>query len=630
MKGVSYFNKKIEELKRLSRICRGDIIKMTTIAGSGHPAGSMSSIDIYLTLFTFANITPENIDDPRRDRIIVSHGHTSPALYSCLARLGFIDIAELLVGFRKINSPFEGHIERNIPGVEWSTGNLGQGLSAGCGFALASKLHKTNYDTFVVMSDAEQAKGQVGEARRFARKFGLNNLTVIIDNNHFQISGRTEEVMPVRIKENYIADGWEVLEVDGHDFQSLYSAIKKALGDQENPYAIIARTVMGCGVSFMENKADFHGKAATPEECKRALKELGVEDNLEELLRNKDSKKSFTKFNRKDPPQPLIKTGTPKIYEETTHPRAVFGNVLAEIAEMNPQDKIAVFDCDLAGSVKVTKFAEIKPTNFFEAGVSEHTTATTAGALSINGILTLWADFGVFNIDEVYNQLRLNDINNTNLKIIATHLGYNVGPDGKTHHCIDYIGLLRNLFGFKLVIPADPNQTDRIIRYVLNQTGNYVIALTRSKLPIIRDESGKVFFDKDYKFTYGKIDLIREGNDCVLFTMGAMVNQALSAWQTLKKNGIGMRIYNISSPLHIDREIITDAAATGCIITYEDHIARTGLGGIIGQIIAENKVSTDFVKLGIENYGGSDNAGRLYRKYGLDSDSLVSFVKKML
>ncbi|GAI21878.1 unnamed protein product, partial [marine sediment metagenome] len=157
-------------------------------------------------------------------------------------------------------SPFEGHIERNIPGVEWTTGNLGQGLSAGCGFALASKLTNLNYNTFVVMSDAEQAKGQVAEARRFARKYGLNNLTVIIDYNHFQISGRTEDVMPVNITENYLADGWKVLEVSGHKVYELYKAIKEALSDTENPYVIIAQTIMGHGVSFMENRADYHGK----------------------------------------------------------------------------------------------------------------------------------------------------------------------------------------------------------------------------------------------------------------------------------------------------------------------------------------------------------------------------------
>jgi len=150
------------------------------------------------------------------------------------------------------------------------------------------------------------------------------------------------------------------------------------------------------------------------------------------LLKNKERKIKY--YRRLEIPQPTIKTGKTRLYKETTDPRTVFGDVLEEVAKLNPPNTIAVFDCDLMDSVKTNKFAKILPQNFFEAGVSEHTTATISGALSINGILTVWADFGVFAIDEVFNQLRLNDINNTNLKIFATHLGYNVGPDGKTHH----------------------------------------------------------------------------------------------------------------------------------------------------------------------------------------------------
>ncbi|MEO0095857.1 MAG: transketolase [candidate division WOR-3 bacterium] len=632
MKEINFFskiNEKVwDELRELSRLCRGDILKMTTIAGSGHPGGSLSSIDIYLTILYFANITPENYDSPQRDRVVVSHGHTSPGLYSALARLGFIDLEDLLVGFRRINSPFEGHIERHIPGVEWTTGNLGQGLSAGCGFALASKLKNLNYHTFVLMSDAEQAKGQVGEARRFAKKFGLNDITVLIDYNHFQISGRVEDVMPVNIKENYLADGWKVLEASGHNHKEIFEAVKRAISDRSSPYVIICETTIGKGVSFMENNAKYHGQALTREECKNALKELGIEDNIDILLKNKNKEIRF--YKKSEITQPEIKIGKTKIYKETTDPRAVFGDVLEETAKLNPANIIAVFDCDLMESVKTNKFAKILPENFFEAGVSEHTTATISGALSINGMVTIWADFGVFAIDEVYNQLRLNDINKTNLKIFATHLGYNVGPDGKTHHCIDYLGLLRNLFGFKVLIPADPNQTDHIVRYVLNQPGNWVIGVGRTKLPIIKDAEGNIFFDEDYKFEYGKMDLIRDGNACAVFTMGAMLSKAIEAYEELNNQGIKIKIYNVSSPFAIKPEFIKEAAKTGLIITYEDHIVHSGLGSIIAQIIAEERLRTNFVKVGITEYGGSDEPEPLYKKYSLDAQSLVNRIKESL
>ena len=626
----------IQELKNLARLCRGDIIKMTTIAGSGHPGGSMSSVDIYLTLYSFANITPNSSDDPDRDRIVISHGHTSPGLYACLARLGFINLAELLMGFRKIHSPFEGHIERHIPGVEWTTGNLGQGLSAGCGFALAAKLKNSNYHTYVVMSDAEQAKGQVGEARRFARKYNLNDLTLLVDFNRFQISGRTDDVMPVNIRDNYLADGWKVLEVSGHDFDEIHQAVRTALQDLNNPYVIICKTIMGKGVSFMENtekypgqslsQAKYHGQALNREECSRALKELNIPDDIEELKMKKNPGKP-TVTARKDVALPALNTGKPKTYNDPTDPRSVFGNVLEEIAKNNLKNQMAVFDCDLTESVHTIKFARINPDNFFEAGVSEHSTATISGALSINGIVTIWADFGVFAIDEAYNQMRLNDINNTNLKVIATHLGYNVGPDGKTHHCIDYIGLLKNLYGFKLLIPADPNHTDHIVRYTLKQPRNFVIGLGRTKIPIIKKSDGTVFYDGSYQLNYGKIDLLRAGSDCAIFTMGAVTGQAIITHDILKNSGINASVYCVSAPLHLEKEKIAEAAKTKLIISYEDHNINSGLGSVIAQIIAEDNLNARFIKVGIRQYGGSDEAEVLYKNYSLDAESLAALIK---
>ncbi len=628
------FNKElsIQEIKRLeelARLCRGDILKMTTIAGSGHPGGSMSSIDIYLTLYSFANISPENYDDPARDRIVISHGHTSPGLYSCLARLKFFDLEELLVGFRKIDSPYEGHIERELPGVEWSTGNLGQGLSAGCGFALSSRLNNLPYNVFVVMSDAEQAKGQVAEARRFATKFNLNNITVIIDYNHLQISGRVEQIMPVNIKDDYLADGWKVLEISGHDFSEIYDALRKALADNDHHYVIIAETIMGKGVSFMEGERRYHGKPLKVDECRKALKELGVEDNLDQLFALRD-KKRFKKLKKKRILPPNIKLGEIPIYTDTIHPRNVFGDILEGVAQLNPSVPIAVFDCDLTESVRTHKFAKILPSRFFETGVSEHNTATVAGALSVNGVITIWGDFGVFGIDEVYNQLRLNDINHTNLKIFATHLGLNVGPDGKTHHCIDYIGILRNLFGFKLIIPGDPNQVGHIVRYILNQPGNFVVGVGRTKLPIIKTEDNKIFFDRSYQFEYGKVDLVRPGKDMAIFTLGPMLNQAVKVWEELSRGGVVPQIYNVSAPLDIDKECIIEASKTGLIITYEDHIIESGLGSIIAQIIAEEGLNTRLFKIGISEYGGSDKPDDLYKTYSLDAESVVKIIKSLL
>jgi transketolase len=285
MRGKRFDAEKLNEgsLKRLSdlaKLARGDILKMTTLAGSGHPGGSMSSIDFYLVLYSYANVHPQSPSDPNRDRIVISHGHTSPGVYAALGRIGFFPIEAAIATFRKAGSPFEGHVEKGVPGVEWNTGNLGQGLSAGCGFALGSRVLEKGFHVFVTMGCGEQQKGQISEARRFAVKYDLHNLTVIIDYNLRQISGVTPEIMPQNISKNFESDGWRVLEINGHQFQEIYSAFREA-ALAKHPTVIIAHTTMGKGVSFMEGKEEFHGRALTLEEYKKAIQELGVEDDLD-------------------------------------------------------------------------------------------------------------------------------------------------------------------------------------------------------------------------------------------------------------------------------------------------------------------------------------------------------------
>ena len=623
---------KIAKLKDLAKLARGDILKMTSLAKSGHPGGSMSSIDIYLVLYSCANVDPAHPYWAERDRIVISHGHTSPGVYAALARVGFFEVDSVITRFRKAGTIFEGHVERGIPGVEWSSGNLGQGLSAGCGFALASKLHQRNYQVFVVMSDGEQAKGQVGEARRFAKKYSLNNLTVIIDYNRLQLSGPLDKIMPQNIKENYLADGWEILEADGHDYQQIYQAIRTGVKNTQSPIVIMANTLMGKGVSFMENKFEFHGMPLTSDECATALSELGLENDMERYLhlRNKILER---KPEKKRPPEKIkIDSGQPRSYgpDEITDNRSAFGQALKDLGQLNSnrpgRSPLAVLDCDLVGSVKTQKFAQDHPDHFFQAGIQEHNTATVAGALSTQGIVTFFADFGVFGVDETYNQHRLNDLNQTNLKLVCTHNGIDVGQDGKTHQCIDYVGIINNLYGYKIIIPADPNQTDRVIRYIASQPGNFFVGVGRSKFRVILKEDGSPFFAGDYQFRYGKAEVIREGNQAAIITTGSMVHRAVQAWETLKKRDCQARIINVSCLSDLDERALTEAAGTGIVITYEDHNVKTGLGSLVANFLAENSLAPRFRKLGIIGYGGSGLSEDLFRMQGLDIESLVETV----
>jgi len=621
----------LERLSKLSRLARGDILKMTTLAGSGHPGGSMSSVDFYLVLYSCANVYPQSPADPNRDRIVISHGHTSPGVYAALGRLGFFPIEEAIATFRKAGSPFEGHVEKGIPGVEWNTGNLGQGLSAGCGLALGSRILKKGFHVFVAMGCGEQQKGQISEARRFAIKYGLDNLTAIIDFNCRQISGVTQEIMPQDIVRNFESDGWRVKEVNGHQFQEIYTAFREATFSK-HPTLILAHTTMGKGVSFMEGKEEFHGRALTLEEYKKAIQELGVEDDLDRYRRIRE-KENLPFYGTKYPIEAfLAQTGNPRSYEkdQKLDNRSAFGNALVDIAKANCREgsslPMAVFDCDLASSVKTAAFAKQFPDHFFQGGIQEHNTATIAGAISSLGLLSFFADFGVFGVDETYNQHRLNDINETNLKLICTHNGLDVGEDGKTHQCIDYIGVMQNLFGYKTIVPADPNQTDRVTRYVAKTRGNFIIVMGRSSIPILLTEEGAPLFDTSYEFRYGHADLVRNGKDAAILTTGGMVHKAIQAWQKLREKGITVQVMNISCLSDLDNEAILRAAETGTVITYEDHHIQTGLGSLIANFIAEHGLGIRFRKLGIKQYGGSGKPDELYRIQGLDVESLIRTV----
>ncbi|NQT86406.1 transketolase, partial [bacterium] len=329
--------KQLATLDEMGRLGRGDIIKMTKLATCGHPGGSMSSLDFYLVVWMMANIDPQNPQDPDRDRILVSHGHTSPAVYSTLGRLGFFPIDEPAAHFRQSGSIFEGHVERAVPGVEWSSGNLGQGLSAGCGMAMAARLTGRDYHTFAMMSDGEHAKGQIAEARRFARKYDLTNLTVLLDFNRLQISGWTDDIMPVNLRATIEADGWRVLEVDGHDYQAIYQATREAVQDKDNPVAILCHTVMGKGVPSIENVAKYHGSALPDDLYAEAVEALGFEDDMDRLaaLRAKGpGMRSPIDLSLKPA---KLKLGRPRTYAAGTKldNRAAWGNALGDIAELN-------------------------------------------------------------------------------------------------------------------------------------------------------------------------------------------------------------------------------------------------------------------------------------------------------
>jgi transketolase len=267
----------IMKLKETARTLRQDIIEMLAESNSGHPGGSLSAVEILTALyFSEMNVNSDNPHQEDRDRFVLSKGHAAPVLYAALAEKGYFEKRHLKT-LRKLGSILQGHPNMNdTPGVDMSTGSLGQGFSAANGMALAGKLDNKNYRVFVLLGDGELEEGQVWEAAMTSAHYKLDNLTAFVDHNGLQIDGPVEKVMnPEPVADKFAAFGWNVISIDGHSFEEIFKAIDEAKAFKGKPTMIVANTVKGKGVSFMENQAGWHGTAPNKEQRDQAIKELG-------------------------------------------------------------------------------------------------------------------------------------------------------------------------------------------------------------------------------------------------------------------------------------------------------------------------------------------------------------------
>lgn len=619
----------ISALETSAKRARITALTMVSAAKSGHPGGAFSSMEMFMTVYGVADITPENCSDINRDYVIISHGHTSAGVYAALTEWGFADMDEARAHFRQAGSVFQGHVEREIPGIDLGTGNLGQGLSAGVGYALAQRANGHEGRVYVLMGDGGQTKGQISEARRMAVSQNLTGLTALIDWNDIQLSGRRLDIMPCDIRAMWEADGWEVVEVDGHSFAAIYEALKNA-GKNGKPTVLMCKTIMGKDGLIMEGIPDYHGKPVSPDDYAKIVAHLGGDpDTLAKALERRKTPPTFTGRKIDYPAAPNLDTGTPFTYEgeKASDNRGAFGKALADVGKLNykkpGKTPILVFDCDLAPSVMTGKFRDACPENYIQSGIQEHSVATASGTASLAGVVSLWAEFGVFGIDEVYNQQRLNDINRAGNKTVLTHVGLDVGEDGKTHQCIDYVSLMHNMFGWKLVVPVDPNQTDKATRWMLKTPGDICMAVGRSKV------DGLKYYAEGYEFTYGKADKLRDGKDGSIFALGYMAQIALKSAEILASKGVEVSVYAVSCPLVPDMAAIAEAAKSGPVITVEDHNANTGMGAIMVLEAARNGITFSKVEtLGVTHYGESGNSDSVRAEMGLSAEKIAdSFMK---
>ena len=628
----------ITTLQEMRTRCARRILLSTSLAASGHPGGSLSSLDMLLVAYGLLNNDPADPRMVERDRMVESIGHISPGVYSVLAENGYFSEEDFLAGFRRTGSGFPGHVESIVPGVEWDTGNLGQGLSTAVGMAQAFKTKGRSNQVFCLMGDGEHQKGQIVEAIRHAHKFKLDNLTVLVDRNHLQICGKTADVMPQSIRELYRVLGWNVVYLeDGHDYNAIYQTMRSAYqNDNGQPTVIVARTIMGKGISFMENQAKYHGSPLPPDMLADALAELGVENDFEAWQEKRKQPVQTNTIMEPRRDYPDVVPGEPLVYDATTVTdcRSGYGNALLGLAEANNKPGqppvITGVSCDLEGSVKMGGFHKHSPDGYFELGIQEHHAAAVSGAMSCENMVTFFSTFGSFAVSEVYNQNRLNDFNHANIKVVATHVGLDVGEDGPTHQCIDYLGLLKNCFRFSVFMPADPNQTDRIVRHIAVHPGNFFVGMGRSKMGMITKEDGSVFFDADYTFTPGKADWLRHGTEATIITYGSVTPACMEAWQILNDAGKSVGVLNMASLLPLDVEAVVEAANIGPIITVEDHHIETGLGASVATALMEQGAAATLKRLGVQHYGGSGKPADLYKQQGLDGPSIARTVEGLI
>lgn len=612
-------DQQLKYLKAFAKSCRRSILQMVTNAQSGHPGGSLSCVD-YLTLLYVMRVAKTN------DPVVVSNGHISPAVYAVLAELGVIPKERVIETFRKPTDIYEGHVNRKIKGVWYGTGPLGIGASVAAGFALSDMLTKRDEKVFLLMGDGEQDEGQVYETMHFAAKYKLSNLIAFVDYNKVQLTDSLEKIMPIDVEGHYKAAGWKVFRVNGHDFAEMWKALEEAIAYGKGPCVLIADTIMGKGVEFMEKvgaeyKSDWHGKSPSVAETETALKLMELSDDEKEIL----SQKIEVNITGNKIEEIKVNTGNHIHYaaDKMTDCRSAYGSALAALAQLNPG--IVALTADLADSVKTSELKKVFPERHIECGIAEQFMVSAAGGMSLRGMIPFASTFGAFMTSRAKDQARVNDINETNVKMVATHCGLSVGEDGPTHQVLDDINSFEGFFHTQIFEPADPNQTDKIIRYIASHHGNFYVRMGRSKIPVITKEDGSPFFGEGYEFRAGKADVVRKGSKATIVASGPMLINAIKAAEEF---GGDVEVICVSSFLPFDEStVLQSAQKTGKVITVQDHNVKTGLGKFVKEALFDAGVKADMKALGVKSYQLSGTSDELYKKAGLSVEAILEALK---
>ncbi len=562
-------------LERLAKLVRYYVLAATTEAGSGHPTSSLSAADLMVGLlfggtFRFETAHPEN---PNNDRLIFSKGHASPLFYALWTVAGCIREEELMA-MRKFGSPLEGHPSMALPYVEAATGSLGQGLSIGLGMALNAKyLDKLPYRTYVLLGDSEMAEGSVWEAIQLGAHYGLDNLVGVIDVNRLGQRGETMYGHDLSAYERRIASfGWETIAIDGHSLPHILDAFQRARTISGKPSMIIAKTLKGKGVSFIEDKNGWHGKALKKEEFERAVKELG---DIDRTLRGAPA--------RPDPLKPARVPRQPagELFYAADKPvatRKAYGNALVRIAPQFPE--VVALDGEVSNSTFSEFFSARYPERFFEMYIAEQNMAGAALGLSRRGKIPFVSTFAAF-FTRAFDQIRMSRYSDGNIKFIGSHAGVSIGEDGPSQMGLEDIAMFRTLHNSVVLYPADAVATERLVEEAARHRGVVYVRTTRQDTPVL--------YDNSEQFVVGGCKVVKQGETdrVTVVAAGITLFEALAAYEALAKEGISIRVVDLYSIKPIDEATLKAAArATRVIITVEDHYPEGGLGEAVRSALA--------------------------------------------
>jgi transketolase len=606
-----------EKLQNLAKLIRYYILASTTEAGSGHPTSSLSAVEV-MTALLFGGVFrffAENPGHPNNDRLIFSKGHASPLFYSLWAAAGKVPEQELFT-MRKFGSPLEGHPSVVFPYVEAATGSLGQGLSIGLGMALNARyLDKLPYRTFVLLGDSEMAEGAQWEALQLAAHYKLNNLIGIIDVNRLGQRGETMYGHDTTAYKKRIASfGWKTEVIDGHDFAHIISAYRKALTSKDKPVMIIAKTVKGKGVSFLEDKDGWHGKALSREQLQEALQEIGTFDKtaIGAICRPEDLRPY------KVSPRPAGDiVYTP---DKPVATRKAYGNALKRIFPAFPD--MVVLDAEVSNSTYSEIFQQAHPERFFEMYIAEQNMVGAALGLQCRGKKPFVSTFAAF-FSRSFDQIRMSRYSGADIKFSGSHVGVSIGEDGPSQMGLEDIAMFRAVLNSIVLYPSDAISTEKLVEEAAGCKGIVYLRTTRKATPLL--------YGKEEKFPIGGSKVLRksERDSITVVAAGITLHEALNAWMTLKDDGVFIRVIDLYSIKPVDKATLEEAAReTKALITVEDHYAEGGLGEAVRSAL--DTPSIPMYSLAVRKMPRSGKPGELLDYEEISDRAIVKKIKEIL